>query len=648
MTLADSWKHIEEEPEAAPAPQAIGPVSVPSNAADRCRAYLEALPDAVSGEGGHNTTLQAACECYRFGLGDADAASVMQWFNAEKCAPPWTQRELDHKLESARDKVNKAGEVGKRLDEKNGIDGEVGSACQLGRGKPAVAGDVAAVKSKWRPELTNVRIVKPPEPDPDAILSDDGNQKEKNKIYALTPAEVRSAVLQTCGDIYTLGDGGPLFVPCNTATPPIRILKDPPDLFAWAKQSAAIRWYTGACLNGEPLGKTELVSTLRANPSASYDTVATTPHHPPMASTYYAHGELPPATGERLAEFIDRLNPETEQDRDLLKAMVMTPAYGGPAGSRPMFVISSDHGRGSGKTKTAEAVGHLFGGGLTVSLETRDGIDRLRQRLLAPSNAALRCITIDNVKSAASSGEIESLITASVIDGHRLHHGDARRANNLTWTLTANGVGLSRDLADRSVLIKLGKPQRADFVSWAWQFIDKHRLQLVADILAELRADPQSEISPAHRDRWTAWQDAVLCRLPDADNLARLIIERRGGMDQDAKDWDEVQSIIEGLVEAVGYAHSPQPVHIPTKAICDRFIHLTGQHLTGRGFATMLARFTGIGDAKRLRPNPSNRNGRGYLWMPVGGTLEDAASVPPTTYPNWESINPATLKSIHY
>ena len=74
------------------------------------------MPDAISGSGGHNATFSAACECFRFGLTDGEAAGIMQRFNAEKTGgEQWTERELSHKLDSAREKVTAAGEFGNKL-----------------------------------------------------------------------------------------------------------------------------------------------------------------------------------------------------------------------------------------------------------------------------------------------------------------------------------------------------------------------------------------------------------------------------------------------------------------------------------------------------------------------------------------------------
>lgn len=70
-----------------------------------CRAYLAKLPPAVSGSRGSDATLRAACECIRFGLSDGDAMALLRDWNATHCQPTWTEKELVHKLASARTKA---------------------------------------------------------------------------------------------------------------------------------------------------------------------------------------------------------------------------------------------------------------------------------------------------------------------------------------------------------------------------------------------------------------------------------------------------------------------------------------------------------------------------------------------------------------
>jgi len=81
----------------------------------RVLAYLEKLPPAVSGSGGHNATMRVACECFRFGLSTAEAWDALQWFNANRCSPTWNEKDLRHKLEDAERVTIRAGENGKRV-----------------------------------------------------------------------------------------------------------------------------------------------------------------------------------------------------------------------------------------------------------------------------------------------------------------------------------------------------------------------------------------------------------------------------------------------------------------------------------------------------------------------------------------------------
>ena len=67
----------------------------------RARAYLASLPPAISGSGGHNTTFLAACWLARFGLTDQEALPLLRDYN-RRCRPPWTEKELAHKLRDAR------------------------------------------------------------------------------------------------------------------------------------------------------------------------------------------------------------------------------------------------------------------------------------------------------------------------------------------------------------------------------------------------------------------------------------------------------------------------------------------------------------------------------------------------------------------
>lgn len=68
---------------------------------ERARKYIEKMPPAISGEGGHNSTFRVACVLMiGFGLREEDAMPILQEYN-QRCQPAWTERELLHKLQHA-------------------------------------------------------------------------------------------------------------------------------------------------------------------------------------------------------------------------------------------------------------------------------------------------------------------------------------------------------------------------------------------------------------------------------------------------------------------------------------------------------------------------------------------------------------------
>lgn len=77
------------------------------------------MPDAISGQRGHDRTFNLACEIYRFGLDGADARAVFDWINNHKTGgEPWREDQIAHKLADAKARVLADGEFGSRLNEK--------------------------------------------------------------------------------------------------------------------------------------------------------------------------------------------------------------------------------------------------------------------------------------------------------------------------------------------------------------------------------------------------------------------------------------------------------------------------------------------------------------------------------------------------
>ena len=83
---------------------AVSMATMPSGGADaveRARAYIAAIPGAVAGQGGHAQTFRAALHIRKgFSLSNDEALAVLREWNAT-CSPPWSEKELIHKVQSA-------------------------------------------------------------------------------------------------------------------------------------------------------------------------------------------------------------------------------------------------------------------------------------------------------------------------------------------------------------------------------------------------------------------------------------------------------------------------------------------------------------------------------------------------------------------
>jgi hypothetical protein len=69
---------------------------------ERATAYLERMPPAIAGSGGHAATFNAAAALVRgFAMSEADALPILTAWNQTHCLPLWSLPELRHKLKDA-------------------------------------------------------------------------------------------------------------------------------------------------------------------------------------------------------------------------------------------------------------------------------------------------------------------------------------------------------------------------------------------------------------------------------------------------------------------------------------------------------------------------------------------------------------------
>jgi Protein of unknown function (DUF3987) len=105
----------EREPEKQPK-SVNGKPSTPLDVSERARRYLEKIPGAVAGRKGHNQLLSAASAMVNgFNLSADEAMLILANDYNPRCVPPWSDKELRHKVDEA---AKLPGERGKLLNER--------------------------------------------------------------------------------------------------------------------------------------------------------------------------------------------------------------------------------------------------------------------------------------------------------------------------------------------------------------------------------------------------------------------------------------------------------------------------------------------------------------------------------------------------
>ena len=280
-------------------------------------------------------------------------------------------------------------------------------------------------------------------------------------------------------------------------------------LSAWIqrKSKKCIAWGTGE----RYVTKEELYEAISAE-AERYHTVSHVPDWPPAKGVYYAHGDMPQPDSEHCyfnqfcALFNNLANPV---DLIMLKAFVASPLYYIPGVPKPLWIMDSEDGPGSGKTRLVEFVAELYGSerhpGVPVKAspyEINHKIEEVNKRLLSDSGRHSRIVFLDNVTGTLQSANLASMITASHITGRRSYgKGEESRPNNLVYAVTTNSATVDSDLAARAMYIMLKKPNyTSTFDTNVLDFIRQYRLHIIADLIDILKHNPgHPEIAPVTR-----------------------------------------------------------------------------------------------------------------------------------------------------
>ena len=348
--------------------------------------------------------------------------------------------------------------------------------------------------------------------------------------------------------------------------------------------------------------------------STQYAAVETLPHSPQIPNHYYALPELPQPSDslETLYQFLDFFRPATLEDRSLLLSLFATLFWGGPGGKRPIFLITSDEGRGAGKSTIPDICGRLAGG--SIGLHAAEDAQRMKSRLLSPEGLSRRIAVLDNVKTMRFSwAELESLVTAETISGHRLHVGEGSRPNTLTWIVTLNGASLSTDIAQRVVTIKIARPNYSgNWYDDICKFLDQNRHQVIADLLAHLSGE-RNEM--AGHSRWGTWERSILALCHDPDKLHELIRSRQQESDVEAEESSEIEDYFRRRLEELRYDTDRSKIFIPSSVCWEWIREVTGdKHMSKTMSSRWLKQRCNEGTVSHLEYSTRNDFGRGFFW----------------------------------
>jgi hypothetical protein len=395
-------------------------------------------------------------------------------------------------------------------------------------------------------------------------------------------------------------------------------------LFGWLRRHYKVSWGKGGSL----VSQAELFAEIERT-TQRYEAIELLPHEPPISGIYYRGKSPEPGDGSHLRYVLDRFRPETTIDRDLILAAFMTAFWGGLPGCRPVFVVTSDDGRGVGKSKVPETVGYLCNGYIDVS--ANEDIEQLKTRMLTPAARTKRIALMDNVKTLRLSwAELESMITSPTISGRQLYVGEGQRPNLLTWFITLNGVSMATDMAQRSVIIKVVKGENSG--PW-WeqtrQYIDQYREQIIGDIIGALRG----QIYPLESfTRWATWEQHILQRLPEPAEAQRVILERQGEANCELEEIEIIEQHFAEQLERLQYDPATDQVRIPVAVAARWYGWAVGEPTKTAAASKRLHQMAAEGQAKRISPDSSRQYGRGFVWTGanadvVGETIKNDLSV---------------------
>ena len=369
--------------------------------------------------------------------------------------------------------------------------------------------ETLAAKIKDAPEFSPVMLspvdeAKEANKKPFRNFEYDDSRRKPEKIPRRIGDMVRDIHTRLLGAPFRVG--GELF-DRDRDTGKISYIYDSSDLFSWIslKTKCLVDW---ARIDG-CITKQEFFSALKRE-AAAYSAISFTPDFPRRKDVFYTHPDMPlPSEGHKVfKKFVDFFNPVDDVNKSLLAAFIMAPIFYRPMVARPLWIIDSPDGQGSGKSMIPEMVAHLYGEnmfeGKPIDVSLRDldwSYQEVVKRIISTEGRNSRILRLDNVTGTLKSSNLAMLITTGSISGRASYgRGEESRPNNLTYVVTINGATVDTDIASRAFYLMIAKPKmNPNWVSDITRYIETHRMEIFADIIDMISRHRAFDVAPATR-----------------------------------------------------------------------------------------------------------------------------------------------------
>lgn len=270
----------------------------------------------------------------------------------------------------------------------------------------------------------------------------------------------------------------------------IEVISKPPELFAWIGQKSGhpVDWSRSrGCVTRDELYAGAIYAARR------YESISNVPDWPKREDVYYAYTSTPKPTQNHDAfnGLLDFFAPANEESRILLRTFFAAPLYFRYGIQRPCWVVDSRDGPGVGKTTLVELLANLYVCSpiKTTQRDFSQNYAELKGNIVSDGGRSTRILLVDNVSGDFKEANFAECVTCFDFN-ERPKYGRSpeRRPNDLTCCITANNAQLSDEIASRSFMLLMRRPDKS-VASWKSQVLDyiaRRRWEIFGDMIAIL------------------------------------------------------------------------------------------------------------------------------------------------------------------